>query len=218
MLAVRPWFLVLAIVLVCAGIPAALARGEAPEEHKAVKPTVVKVRIEPAQPRTGDKVKIYFNLGGGAERAEVKWSLNGKEVQLSDYIEAFKYVELNKTLKADDKVIAVITPFDANGVAGAKVVRRIVCASAPPELKVVDQRIEAGVYKATVEAKDPQGGHVSLTLEKGPPGMTMDPKGNITWPLGSDIAGRFPVKIEAKTEKSGQAILSFDVGIKRGNQ
>ncbi|MGB6063401.1 MAG: hypothetical protein WBG50_01245 [Desulfomonilaceae bacterium] len=210
--------LVLTVVLVCIGLSPIYGQGDAPGEHKAVKPTVVDIRVEPAQPRTGDKVKIYFDLGEGTERAEVKWSLDGKEVQLSDYTEALKYVELDKPLKAGDKVMAVITPFDASGDAGAKVVRRIVCASAPPELKVVDQRIEAGVYKASVEATDPQGGQISLSLEQGPPGMTMDPKGSIDWPIGSTTEGKFPVKIKAKGENSGEAILSFEVGIRRQKQ
>ncbi len=177
--------------------------------------TVVGVKVEPEVPRTGDTVKIRFDLGEGAERAEVRWSLNGEEVQLSDYIEAVKYVEFDRPVKAGDTIVATITPFDASGEAGTVVERRIVCASAPPELRVVDQRIEDNAYRATIEARDPQGGTVSLSFDTAPPGMKMDSKGSIDWPLGTDTAGKFPVKVRGKTGQGGEAVLSFDVGIKR---
>ncbi len=43
----------------------------------------------------------------------------------------------------------------------------------------------------------------------------MDAKGSIEWVLGNDTAGKFPVKVRAKGDRSGEAVLSFDVGIKR---
>lgn len=177
--------------------------------------TVVGVKVEPEVPRTGDTIKIWFDLGEGAERAEVRWSLNGEEVQLSDYVEAVKYVEFDRPAKAGDTIVATITPFDAAGEAGRPIERRIVCASAPPELRVVDQRIEGNAYRAKIEARDPQGGTVSLSFDAAPPGMKMDPKGSIDWPLGNDTAGKFPVRVRGKTGQGGEAVLSFDVGIKR---
>ena len=42
----------------------------------------------------------------------------------------------------------------------------------------------------------------------------MDAKGSIEWVLGNDTAGKFPVKVKAKGD-GGEAVLSFDVGIKR---
>jgi hypothetical protein len=203
----RPWFLVFAALLMCTGTSSAYAQSSSA--------TVVDIKVEPAQPRTGDTVKIWFNLGKGAERAEVRWSLNGEEAQTSDYVEAVKYVEFDRPVKAGDKIVATITPYDASGDAGKVVVRRIVCASAPPELKVVDQRIEDNSYRARIEARDPQGGTVALSLDAAPPGMKMDPGGSIDWPLGKDTAGRFPVKVRAKTGQGGESVLSFDVGIRR---
>jgi hypothetical protein len=207
MVYVRPWCFVLALCMVCVGFSATYGQGGAP--------TVVDLKVDPEQPRTGDTVKIWFNLGQGAERAEVRWSVNGEEVQTSDYLEAVRYVELDRPAKAGDKIVATVTPFDASGEAGKAIVRKIVCASAPPELQVVDQRIEKNAYKARIEARDPQGGAVSLILEQAPPGMKMDAKGSIEWALGRDTAGKFPVKVRAKGDKSGEAVLSFDVGIKR---
>jgi hypothetical protein len=203
----RHWCLVLTAVLICLGLSPAYGQSGAP--------TVVDVKVDPQQPQTGDTIKIWFNLGEGAERAEVRWSVNGEEVQLTDYVESVKFVELERPAKAGDKIEATITPFDASGEAGKAIVRQIVCASAPPELKLVDQRIEKGAYRARIEARDRQGGAVSLVLEQAPPGMKMDAKGNIEWALGNDTAGRFPVKVRAKGDKSGEAVLSFDVGIKR---
>jgi hypothetical protein len=207
MVFIRPWYFVLAVCMVCVGLSATYGQVGAP--------TVVDLKVEPEQPRSGDKIKIWFNLGEGAERAEVRWSVNGEEAGVSDYLEAVKYVELDRPAKAGDKIVVTITPFDASGEAGTAVVRQIVCASAPPELKVVDQRIEKNAYRARIEARDPEGGAVSLILEQAPPGMKMDAKGTIEWALGNDTAGRFPVKVRAKGDRSGEAVLSFDVGIKR---
>jgi hypothetical protein len=207
MIFLRHWCLVLTAVLICIGLSPAYGQGGAP--------TVVDVKVDPEQPRTGDTVKIWFNLGEGVERAEVRWSVNGEEVQTSDYLEAVRYVELDRPAKAGDKIVATVTPFDASGEAGKAIIRKIVCASAPPELQVVDQRIEKNAYKARIEARDPQGGAVSLILEQAPPGMKMDAKGSIEWALDRDTAGKFPVKVRAKGDKSGEAVLSFDVGIKR---
>jgi len=199
--------LVLAAVLICVGLPATYSQGGAA--------TVVNVKVEPEQPRTGDTIKIHFNLGQGTERAEVRWSVNGEETQISDYVEAVKYVEMDRPAKAGDKIEAVITPFDASGDAGQPIIKRIVCGGAPPELKVVDQRIEAGAYRAHIEARDPQGGAVSLSLDEAPPGMRMDPTGSIEWPIGNNVAGRFPVKVRGKDSAGGESVLSFDVGIRR---
>jgi len=206
MIFLRHWCLVLAAVLICLGLSPAYCQGGAA--------TVVNLKVDPEQPRTGDTVRIWFNLGKGAERAEVSWSVNGEEVQLSDYVEAEKYVELDRPAKVGDKIVATVTPFDASGEAGTPTVRDIVCVSAPPELKVVDQRIEKNAYRSRIEARDPQGGAVSLILEQAPPGMKMDAKGSIEWALGNDTAGKFPVKVKAKGD-GGEAVLSFDVGIKR---
>jgi len=193
--------------MVCVGLSATYGQSGAP--------TVVDLKVDPEQPRTGDTIRIWFNLGEGAERAEVRWSVNGEEVQLADYVEAVKYVELDRPAKAGDKIMATITPFDASGEAGQAVVRQIVCTSAPPELKVVNQRIEKNAYRGKIEARDPQGGAVSLILEQAPPGMKMDAKGSIEWALGNDTAGKFPVKVRAKSDRNGEAVISFDVGIKR---
>jgi hypothetical protein len=199
--------LVLTAVLICLGL--------SPAYGQAGAPAVVDVKVDPEQPRTGDTIKIWFNLGEGADRAEVRWSVNGEEVLISDYVESVKFVELDRPAKAGDKIVATVTPFDASGEAGKAIVRQIVCASAPPELKVVDQRIEKNAYRAKIEARDPQGGAVSLILEQAPPGMKMDAKGSIEWALSNDTAGKFPVKVRAKGDRSGEAVLSFDVGIKR---
>jgi hypothetical protein len=202
----RPWFLILAALLMCVGTSSAFAQSSA---------TVVDIKVEPARPRTGDTVKIWFNLGEGTGRAEVRWSLNGEEAQTSDYLEAEKYVQFDKPVKAGDTIVATITPFDASGEAGRPVERRIVCASAPPDLKIVNQRIEDNSYRAKIEANDPQGGTVSLTLDAGPPGMKMDQEGSIDWPLGKDTAGRFPVKVRAKSGQGGESVLSLYVNIRR---
>mgnify|MGYP003551073823 CR=1 FL=1 len=84
MIFLRHWCLVLTAVLICLGLSPAYGQSDA---------TVVNLKVDPEQPRTGDTIKIWFNLGQGAARAQVKWSVNGEEVQLADYIELSKCSE-----------------------------------------------------------------------------------------------------------------------------
>ncbi len=187
---------------------------EAQGQTKKSATSVSKVRTEPASPRTGDKVKLLFVPGEDVVRAEIKWTVNGTMVETYDYDSLHRDVELKYPLKAGDVVVASIVPYLAGGTEVKAVNHRFMVGNAPPILSVVNQTISGrGVYSAKIEAKNPQGGPVTLKLEEAPAGLTMDPKGNIEWNVGQDKSGKFSVKVVGEDEQGQKTYLTYQIGI-----
>lgn len=176
-------------------------------------PTVTDARFDPPQPETGSKLKLHLTLQG-AVRAEVRWSINGEEVELADYDGQAGFVTLGKPIKADDRISVSIIPYDASAAPGAEVTKKVVCQNAPPVLRVASQNLVGDDYRAKIEVRDPENDPVTLSLQ-GPPGMTIDPKGNISWRIDRTTAGSFTVVVTGKDDKGGQGVLTYSIGIRR---
>jgi hypothetical protein len=186
---------------------------EAPEQNDEA-PAITDVGFVPAEPETGAEVKVNFKLKEPAVRAEVKWFVNDAEVGPGKYDGVSTHAELGQPVKEGDKVKVEITPFDGGGTEGEVASKSVTVRNAPPEVELVDQKLEGQTYKAKVKATDPQGGQVTLDVH-GPQGMKIDQKGNITWTLSSNTVGKFDVKVTAKNEKGAESVLTYSVGIRR---
>ena len=171
--------------------------------------------FEPSRPVTGDKLKLKVKLGGNALRAEVQWSINGEEIQLSDIDEFNQDAELDRAITAGDRVDVSITPFDAEGGEGRNGRKQIVIGNAVPVVKLGDQKIVGDMYSAKLEVIDPEGEKVSLRLQKGPKGMKISPDGLITWKFGKDANGKFDVKVSAKDRRGAEAVIMYSFTIRR---
>jgi hypothetical protein len=205
--------LVFCLAILCTASHAAETNSSAEDD---VTPKVKAVAFQPARPATGDRLKAQITLGGGAVRAEAKWTVNGEDAGLVDLNEFDKFAALGKDITAGDKIAVAVTPFDSVGDYGDTVTKQVVCGNAPPVVKVLpDQRIEGNTSIAEVEAFDPEGTKITLKLQQSPPGMTLDQDGKIRWKFGKKTKGRFPVKIVAEDENGAKAILSFSFAIKR---
>jgi hypothetical protein len=178
-------------------------------------PTIAAASFEPSRPVTGDKLKLKVKLGANALRAEVQWSVNGEEVQLSDIDEFNQSAELDRVITAGDRIDASIKPFDAEGVTGRSGRKQIVVGNAVPAVKLGNQKIVGDVYSAKLEVVDPEGEEVSLRLKNGPKGMKISPDGLITWKFGKDTNGKFDVKVSAKDKRGAEAIIMYSFTIKR---
>jgi hypothetical protein len=177
--------------------------------------SVTNLRTDPASPRTGDKIKLLFDPTQELVRADIKWAVNGVPVKDAQYDVNHTKVDLDYPIKAGDEIVASVTPYGAGGTQGKIVEHRLVCGNAPPVLSVMNQAISgSGVYTAKIEAKNPQGGAVTLKLEQGPDGLTMDPKGNIEWKLGKDKSGKFSVKVVGEDEQGQKTFLTYEIGIR----
>lgn len=194
------------MLVVIGGHSSATAQGT-----QTTKPAATDVAFDPASPQSGDPLKVRMKLRH-AVRAEVKWSVNGEEAGMSDYDGFADGVDFTGSLKAGDKIVARITPFNDMSEAGPVVEKEVTCTKAPPTLKLVSQKIEGKVYKAKVDVGDQDKDSVTLSVE-GPTGMQIDKEGNITWDVGTTKSGRWPIKVVAKDTKGGESVLTWTVGI-----
>lgn len=186
---------------------------EAPDQ-KDETPGISDLKLDPENPETGADLKVNFKLKEPAVRADVKWFVNDSEVGPGKYDGVSTRAELGQPIKEGDKVKVEITPFDGGGTEGAVASKEITIRNAPPDLELIDQKLDGQTYKARVAAKDPEGGGVTLDLQ-GPEGMKIDQKGNITWKLTSSTVGKFDIKVTAKDEKGAETVLTYSLGIRR---
>ena len=176
-------------------------------------PRVSDLRFEPAQPETGEEVKLFLKLNN-AIRAELRWSVNDREVELTDYNGVDDHVVFKKSLKAGDTLKVSITPYSDMGDEGTSVEKTLTISNSPPLLKLLKQELKGLTYTARVEIEDPENKTVTLSLE-GPEGMKIDQKGNIKWKMKRGTKGKFPIRVIAKDEEGAQAVLSYNVTIRR---
>lgn len=206
------WPIVGTALLILVGIPLNGAGQQGPPGETV--PRVMGLSFKPAQPETGQKLSLRVALKN-AIRAEVRWSINGEEAELSDYDGIADHVEFPRPIKAGDKISAQVTPYNAFGESGGPLSKEVTCINAGPWMKLASESIDGDLYRAKIQFGDPEEGAVTLALREGPQGMNVDQQGNITWKLGPKTAGSFPVKVSAKDEQGAEAILSYTLRIRR---
>ena len=196
---------------------AAVAFGQTEEEPTPEPARITDLRFDPERPETGAHLRLMIKMTGTV-RAEVRWSLNGEEVELADYDGLSGFVDFNKPISSGDKIEVAVTPFDFSQAPGDMASKEVVCGNAPPTLKLVKQELTGYNYHARVEATDPEKGPVTLSVE-GPPGMRIDQKGNVTWNIGTQTStGHFQVKVTAKDQEGATAILTYSIEIGRSRR
>lgn len=176
---------------------------------------IEEVTFDPPAPRTGARLKVNIRFGEKTVRAEVRWKVNDEDVEQYDYLGVTPSVELERPIRALDKIEVMVTPFDNEDVRGKEVVKRVSVDNASPTIKLVEQKIKGNVYQAKVDASDPEDELVSLTLEEAPPGMTMDQNGAIKWKFADNATGEFHVKVVARDKHGAEAILEYSFAIRR---
>lgn len=172
------------------------------------------VKFQPASPETNDKLTVQIKMSEQVASAEVRWSINGEHFDTIFYDGATESVELDKAIKSEDVIEVEVIPYDMSGVAGRPIRKKVVCRKAPPTIKLAEQKIEGNVYRAKIEARDPEDEPVSLSVD-GPEGMVIDHKGAITWNITEKTTGKFDVKVTAKDKAGGKAVLNYSFKISR---
>jgi len=169
------------------------------------------VHLEPEAPVTGDRLTAIVNfnneLGDGANLT-YSWIINGEKVQESGE------PSLNQAIKCDDFVELQVSPFGESSRDGIKSCSTFV-GNAPPQLKLVDQNLdETGLYKAQIEASDPEQDSLSLSLTKSPPGMLIDQRAQtVEWTVAPDQQGTFDVAVSAKDARGAETLLTYQVRV-----
>jgi hypothetical protein len=172
------------------------------------------IKFHPAAPETGDKLTLQIKMNERVASAEIRWSVNGDPLETVLYDGSAESVGLNKEIKSGDVIQAEVIPYDMVGAAGIPISKKVICRKAPPTMKLVEQKIDGNVYSAKVEAKDPEGEPLTLTVT-GPQGMVIDQKGAISWKFSQTTSGKFDVKVTAKDKTGGRAELAYSFRISR---
>ena len=206
-----------AFLLILMGQTGSFAQEPVTQSPAEVSPVLLSkdaVKFQPASPETGDKLALLVKMTEQTSSAEVRWSINGDHFDTVHYDGSGESVGLNKSIKSGDVIEVEVIPYDMSGTPGRTVQKKVVCRKAPPTLKLVTQKIEKDTYSAIIEVKDPEDQPVSVSLE-GPPGMTIDNNGAVTWKITEKTTGKFDVKVTAADNVGGKAVLNYSFKISR---
>ncbi|HOV86589.1 MAG TPA: Ig domain-containing protein [Syntrophobacteraceae bacterium] len=184
-------------------------RGAAPTDSLAIE----EVSIEPAFPVTGESLSVVVKakgLEGSFTDLTYSWRINGQVVQESTSD------KLEKPVFRGDYVEVLVSPRVSAGSV-KPVTGCVVIANSAPNVQVQSQTMGSdGNYRAQLSALDPEKDPVTFSLKKGPPGMTIEATtGTIHWSPGADVKGSFPVEVSAVDSQGAEAILSYQIQVRR---
>jgi len=205
--------LIACLILTATNAAMAQQAAEAPTEETP--PGKPQIAFEPANPLSGDRLKLRVTLGEGTLWAVVHWKLNDAPAGEYRMGQNDTQVPFEGKLAAGDMIEASVIPYSFFSVEGEAASIKLKVNKAPPDLKLVSQDITGSVYRAVVKVHDQEGGPISLTLKEGPPGMTLTQDGKITWRFDQKTSGRFSVAVSAKDKFGCEAVLSYSFGVKR---
>jgi hypothetical protein len=202
------------LLLVQTGLFAQTQGTEPPAEGPPILLNQNSVKFHPAAPETGDKLTLQIKMGEQVASAEVRWTINGDHFNTVFFDGSTESLELNRAIKGGDVIEVEVAPYDNSGTAGIPISKKVVCRKAAPSLKLAEQKIDGNTYRAKVEAKDPEGEPLTLSIE-GPQGIAIDQKGAITWKFNEKATGKFDIKVTAKDKTGNLAELSYSFRISR---
>lgn len=170
----------------------------------------------PARPIAGEPVKVQVNFEkpeAAAVPLHYRWQVNDETVQGADG-NALRY-----QTKRGDRIEVLVFVGNLREENRARRAR-VVVDNAPPVVKKVEEHLGAnGEYVARLESSDPDGDMVALKLQKGPPGMVLDPAGKeLRWPVPEGTNGSFPVEVQVSDPVGASMVLSYSITIRQQQQ
>ena len=172
---------------------------------------VKSVVIKPAAPTVSDTIKaevLFQETAPTLQSLYYRWMVNGEVAQESPD------AQLQRPTRKGDKIEVLV--FVGERREESRAVRAYATVqNAPPTVRKVEERLEDnGFYIATFESVDQDGDPVSLTLKRGPEGMTLDGgKNQVHWNVPKGTAGSFPVELLAADSSGGQVLLAYTISI-----
>ena len=114
-----------------------------------------------------------------------------------------------------DQVVLEVVAHDDESASLARRSDPFTLANRPPEItsQPITPTVRDMVFQYHLVATDPDGDALHYELVTGPPGMTVDAAGNVTWelPKGDARHGAAPVRIRATDGKGGEATQDFTI-------
>ncbi|HEX8949264.1 MAG TPA: putative Ig domain-containing protein [Dissulfurispiraceae bacterium] len=165
----------------------------------------VKVKFVLESKDNVDTVRVVVS---GAEGASFKyaWTKNGEPAGEGDSISGFK---------RGDKIAVTITPFYDTVAGEPKTMSVEIKNSVPRVVESKQTGFDGKVLTYQVKAVDPDGDEVTYTLADAPKDMTIDKSaGTITWHIGKDTSGKYPVKVKISDGHGGEVIYELNMDIR----
>jgi hypothetical protein len=190
-------------------LPAPITQGS----DKASGADISAVVFSPENPVAGNPISVQVEFNREFTNRPVlryQWKINGQIVQES--LDA----TLSKPTRRGD--IVDVTVFTEEIVdVNRSVTGRVTVGGSPPIINKTQESMDAeGNYVARFAASHPDGDPVTVTLQKGPAGMSIDSaKGELRWAVPQGTQGSFPVELLAADPQGGKAICSFSITIRQ---
>lgn len=151
-------------------------------------PTLGEIRLDPLAPVTGGTVRVVSaadDLDGEKVPLKYRWYVDDKEQQETGEVFSLKGV------RKGSWVYARVEAGEGNGAGPWKYSTKCMVVNSPPVVRSTlplsvppDRRFE---YR--IAAEDPDGDPLAYSLEKGPPGMTLNGP-VLSWQVPTDYLGR----------------------------
>jgi hypothetical protein len=188
------------------------------KEMKKVGPIIIKnsppainsVEISPSSPRHGTDLTLNADADDADDDdviLHVRWFVNEEVVSTDEVLSGSR-------IKAEDKVYAVVTPYDGTDEGKPVNSGLIVIQNSPPKFTSGPPLIEGRTMNAEIKVEDVDGDKFDLSLEESPPGMRIE-DGRLLWKapdLHKDTS--FVVKIKARDERGGETTVSFSLDLR----
>lgn len=188
-------------------------------EKKKVGPIVIKnsparissLEISPTDPKHGMDISINANFAD-ADGDDVilltKWFVDEKEVSDSEVLSGDK-------IKAADKVYAIVIPFDGTDEGEPINTGFVLVQNSPPEFISPPPSIQGNAMDYEIEVRDGDEDNFTLTLEEGPPGMSLE-NNRLIWKVEKQQRDTsFVIKLKARDERGGETFNSFSLDIRK---
>jgi hypothetical protein len=176
-------------------------------------PEVRAVAPENSAPRAGERIRLKvesFDADEDDLHHTYRWWRNSTLVLEGETSELE-----TAGFARGDTIVVEVTPHDASSPGRPRMSEAITIGNSPPSITSIPPgMVNQGVYEYTVGVVDSDGDHLSYSLEKAPPGMTIDKTtGRIHWELAVGISGSHRVKVLIEDGQGGQAFQEFDLSV-----
>jgi len=183
---------------------------EASVEVVNTPPSLVSVRINPAEPRAGMDLSAEvegYDADGDPLRYDFLWSVNG----LSFYGDVLS----GSNLSRGDAVTLRVRAFDGEDESEPLEVSGSSAGNSPPNFVSTPPSAFSKHFIYEVKAEDPDGDEITFVVVKGPKGMEVK-GGRIEWEATGE-EGVVDVTLSAEDGRGGSALQSFRLTIGREN-
>lgn len=142
-----------------------------------------------------------------------RWKINGQVVQES------ASPTMNLPTKRGDVVEVTVFTEEIRSENRAVSASVTVGGSPPTITKTKESLDEKGRYEVHYEVQHPDGDPVTVSLNRGPEGMTLDAaKKELVWQVPPDTQGNFPIELVAADPSGAKVMCSFFITIRQEQQ